>query len=47
VFTGVTPGGELIDLAHGCKMIDNSNLTATCSGATDHRFADAQSFAGG
>ena len=33
VATGVTPGGEVIDLVHGCKMIDSSNLTATCSGA--------------
>jgi hypothetical protein len=33
VYFTVTPGGEVIDLVHGCKMIDSSDGTATCSGA--------------
>jgi hypothetical protein len=33
VHFSVTPGGEVIDLVNGCKMIDSSTLTATCSGA--------------
>jgi hypothetical protein len=33
VFFGVTNGTDVIDLVHGCKMIDNSGGTATCSGA--------------
>jgi hypothetical protein len=37
VFFGVTNGNEMIDLQHGCKMIDSSNGTATCSGAEDWR----------
>lgn len=35
VFFGVTNGNDVIDLVHGCKMIDNSGGTATCSGAED------------
>ena len=38
VFFSITNGNELIDLQHGCKMIDNtSTLTASCSGAEDWR----------
>jgi hypothetical protein len=32
VYTGVTPGGQLIDLTKICHMIDSSAGTATCSG---------------
>jgi hypothetical protein len=35
VFFGVTKGTDVIDLIHGCKMIDNSGGTATCSGPED------------
>jgi hypothetical protein len=35
VFFSVTSGTDVIDLVHGCKMIDNSGGTATCSGPED------------
>jgi hypothetical protein len=33
VFFGVTPGNMVIDLVHGCSMIDGSGGTATCNGS--------------